>query len=755
MGLGIRNATRSVFSRTEGVGDMFWRFFHHTVSCVLTVAVFVASSAAARAQFVDLDDTAANVETSSTAADGELLDLTPTTQPFLAPESPIKVAARTQEPAAGADEGLAPIVHKQRLSAAKPEPIPMPELQEQVSPQPEREVKEVETVAVQPTPVSTAKVEPDVLKPEANSSEPLDAFDKLPSSSSSQEGPALEAAKFKTIQPGVSTKAELVKAWGEPIATGKPGDQNSSRLVYQMPSFRQIDVSIDEDDLVSGIVVHLTEAKKISHINNVLGIGRLVAVPIPDEYGEILGQAYPERGLLLGFADGLKSLRVSTILLEPLSAEMFRLRAQYDFGHHYERSLADLEQAVKLNPKDAESYWLRAQYMDLMGQTVESMKSVQKAIRLKPTDARYRLTRARLYAKTNRIRTGMDEVQEVIRELDLPAELAGRAHNLLGDMYAIGRKADHQQALKHHLKAIDFAVKVVSDERFAVRRAAKHVLVNAHGSIARDIAMGNFQRQSEVVPKWLLRATEMADEFISDDQGDDLLQMQIFRDTLASYAELASGGFDASIAIDEALKTGRAMIGKSSDRYYEIQVERMLAESLFHAAKIQRHRGEYDTALKFANNALALLDASRAEWDLVAHDHYLEAQLLFLAGSVYAVRDNNHFEAVDYYEKARRLLANAPGFTSPLYSDRSHGEMYVSMGLSYWETDEQDEAMQLTLQGATIMKDAVEDGTLKLEAMAVPYGNLAAMHSERGNSSKSQEFAELVAKIDEMGSKLR
>ena len=63
--------------------------------------------------------------------------------------------------------------------------------------------------------------------------------------------------------------------------------------------------------------------------------------------------------------------------------------------------------------------------------------------------------------------------------------------------------------------------------------------------------------------------------------------------------------------------------------------------------------------------------------------------------------------------------------------------------------------MRLTVQGAEIMKEAVEDGTLLLKAMAVPYGNLATMHGSLGNSSKSQEFAKLVAKIDKVGSKTR
>ena len=119
----------------------------------------------------------------------------------------------------------------------------------------------------------------------------------------------------------------------------------------------------------------------------------------------------------------------------------------------------------------------------------------------------------------------------------MPSEVAARAHCLLGNLLAIGPDANHEEALEHHLKAIDLGIDSTDDRRFATRRMAKHVLVDAHMSVARDIALGNFQRQQEVVPKWLLRATELADEFISDDNGDELLRLHVFRNTLPGRTE--------------------------------------------------------------------------------------------------------------------------------------------------------------------------------------------------------------------------
>ncbi len=721
--------------------------FSHSAVWVSFLSLLVASCMSIEAhawQFRDLDADAPSSETDNSDVDS-LLDLVPTNETFVAPvkekaKVEIKVPAK---PASPEPPKVAPVVEKPKLSeivVPKPEPIPMPELQADEEP------------AAIPEELIADEVEPVEEEP-AVEGNPLDWFSKN-NPGHDQHYAAIEAAKFNGIQPGFSTLEEMVENWGETTQSIEH-DDGSSTLVYEIPSFKQVDVSVDKAGIISGIIIHLAKPLSVEHVSKELGIGGLQAVPIPDQYGEVLGQAYPERGLLFSFTENIKAIRVSTILLEPVSAEMFRLRAQYDFANNYTRSLLDLTQAIKINPKDAEAHWMRAQYLDVMGKSRDAMASVQKAIRLQPTNPVYRLTRARLYAKTNRLLTGMEEVKEIIRELDLPPEINGQAHNLLGDMYAMGRRADHQLALKHHLKAIDHSVKAVSDRRFAVRRAAKHVLVNAHVSVARDIAMGNFQRQIQVVPKWLLRATEMADEFISDDQGDELLQMQIFRDTLASYAELKTGNFDAAIAVEEALRTGRQMIADASDDAYKTQVERMLAESLFHASRINRARGQYDLAMKFANNALGLLEGSKGDWEPVAHDRYLESQLYFVVGSIHAVRDSDHEEAVAWYAKARRRLTSSSSHASPLYSNRAHGEMYVSMGLSYWETQEKDDAIRLTMQGAEVMKEAVEDGTLLLKAMAVPYGNLATMHGTLGNSSKSQEFAKLVAKIDNVGSKTR
>ena len=693
-------------------------------------SAFFCSTASAW-QFQDLDATQASEEATS-----QLIDLLPTDEQFVAPvvnssrtnaEFVALAPKKESKPkvAETAKESTANKVAKAEPVPAKPEPVPMPELQ-------------------------ATKVEQEPAATEATESQPalrdpLTIFRKgLVARESTSE---IYAARFKGIQAGSSTASDVVDQWGKPLRTTKH-DDGSKTLIYHVPSFKQIDVAVS-NDMVSGILVHLPKPVDSDEVAKELGIDQFTGVPVPDEYGEVLGQAYPERGILFSFEDDTDLARVSAILLEPISSEMFRLRAQYDFEHNYKRSLADLSEAIRIDPTDAESHWLRAEFLDAVGKTRDGLKAAQKAIRLKPTNAIYRITRSRLYAKTNQLQQAIEEVRAVIDEIDMPNEVAGRAHNLLADLLAIGPQADHQEALKHHLKAVDYASKSANDRRFAVRRMAKRVLVTSHLSIARDIALGNFQRQTEVVPKWLLRATEVADEFVSDDQGDEILQMQVFRDTLASYSELQQGSFDAAMATEDALEMGRKLIADASDEYYQVTVQRLLAETLLHAGKIHRTRGKHDSALQFATSALALLDASSSNWENSSHDNYLEAELYFTIGSIHAIRDQDHQEAVEWYAKARAGFVGS-NFATSLYSNRRHGEMYVSMGLSFWENGDQDKAIKITQMGAELMKKAVESGSMQLQGMAVPYGNLAAMHAAMGDSDKSSDYAKLVAKVDEV-----
>ena len=109
---------------------------------------------------------------------------------------------------------------------------------------------------------------------------------------------------------------------------------------------------------------------------------------------------------------------------------------------------------------------------------------------------------------------------------------------MLGDLLAEGSVNQIKKAMQHHLKAIEIAAPIANDQRFQTRRMAKHILIDAHLAVARDVSLGEFQRQDEVVPKWLSRARALVEEYIQRDQGDPALRLRVYEEILATAADL-------------------------------------------------------------------------------------------------------------------------------------------------------------------------------------------------------------------------
>lgn len=554
----------------------------------------------------------------------------------------------------------------------------------------------------------------------------------------------IHATKFNEAEPGVTTIGEIRRMWGEPARTIE--EEESVKLIYHVPGFRQVDVVLDEEGIVSSMLVHLSQPIPVAQASKELGLLDFAPVPIPDEYGLLLGQGYPERGIMYSYAAGQPGVAVERLILEPITGEMFRMRAEHDFDRQYQRDLADLSEAIRRDPLDAHAHWLRSQILATTGRYASAMDSVNEAVRLAPEAGIYQLTRARLLALTGEYERGIAETKQVINNAETPAEVAARGETQLGDLLIMGDHPDYQEAMKHHLRAIDLAAKVIDERRFGIRRLAKKVLVDAHLAVAMDVALGNFQRQDEVVPKWLMRATEIAEQFITQDNGDKTMRMDVYRTSLAAFGVL-QGKFDANIAAEEAIAEGRRLIADAADPIYQQRIERSLAETLFHAVKLERAKGQLENGIRYANNSLALLKNLSSDHASNEHDQYLEGQLYFLVGSLYAVQDSDHSEAVEWYTRALPKL-NPPHISFPWLETNDLGEIFVSMGVSYWASGAKEKAIRLTQRGANLMQQSVEIGTLEQTAMAIPFGNLATMHGKLGHTKESNDFAKMASKLE-------
>ena len=77
-----------------------------------------------------------------------------------------------------------------------------------------------------------------------------------------------------------------------------------------------------------------------------------------------------------------------------------------------------------------------------------------------------------------------------------------------------------------------------------------------------------------------------------------------------------------------------------------------------------------------------------------------------------------------------------------------HGETFVSMGVSYWEANQRQKAVELTGQGIDRMEQAVQSKLIEESALAIPYGNLATMHRQLGQDSQAEQYVRKAARLE-------
>lgn len=549
---------------------------------------------------------------------------------------------------------------------------------------------------------------------------------------------------FNGVTLGESTPEDVKTAWGPPEE--KSTDQGTTRYRYEIEPFKSVDVAFADGTALS-IIVDLGQAFSPDDVRRELGIGDLAPVEVRDEAGRTLGVVYPERGVSLRFDDAVGDRRVTYIGLDRIDARPFVLRAEQIMDKDWTWALADLEAALSLDPKSSRSLWLKARILQDIGKRREALTAVEGALALEPKGAEYLLTRAALLAEAGLFDAALADSLAVIDGTAGAPHLQARAWCLRGDLFADGPDRNYGQAMDAHTRAVRLAETAVDDKRLAVRRTAKDVLIDAHLGIAEDIAWGDWKGKEEVVAKWLDKARRMADQWSQAGEASPDMRLVVRRRAAACCVGLQGLG-DPSTWADELLAQSNQLATADDDdplrRGYE-QWECGLG--LYDALQAYHARGEADAAVKCGEAAVELLTAGREGRDVRPTDAYMFGRLYFRIGSIYAVRRQDHAEAVAWFDRAAPLLERP--LPEAVAADRGRqGETLVSMGVSYWAVGKRERAMELTSAGSRYMQAAVEDGTLSADAMAVPYSNLAAMHRHLGDDSAGKRFAEMAGRAE-------
>ncbi|HZZ27491.1 MAG TPA: hypothetical protein VFE46_05735 [Pirellulales bacterium] len=551
----------------------------------------------------------------------------------------------------------------------------------------------------------------------------------------------VEPASFSGVQPGVTTMEQLTEKWGKGEEVSH--DDNQTVLHFTRPTFPHVEVTV-ADGKVRSIVIDLDQAVPTDVLAQQLQLTDVRPVDVPDDSGELLGQAYPERGVLFSITPDGK--RVSHVVLDKIDLSTFALRAEVELQSHTRASLADLDYVLAHQSKNARALWLRGRLMAILARYDEAADDVEAALEISPKQPLYHLTHAEILSQQGHYNDAAQEIKNVMAATNLANEIKARALCELGDIEADSPVHDYKSALEHHQTAIKLADPLSIDKRLLVRRAAKLILIDAHLAVAHDVACGFWQEKETAVPKWLGRAQAYVDDFIAHEDEDPGLRLHLALGALRACAG-ADGKVDSIPWARMALKTGKPLIQVATDPWTKDALQWTLGIALADGLMADELHGAVQHALPNTALTITYLETGAKGRRETPADVFRLGWLYYRMGSLHALQRNDHKTAIAWYEKAFPLLDRP--LPATLRNQQGHyGEWLVSMGISYWNDGNHDFALQLTDAGVQHIQEAVKRNLVDEKSLAIPYGNLAFMHEALGHKNEAQNFAQLAAKYD-------
>lgn len=559
--------------------------------------------------------------------------------------------------------------------------------------------------------------------------------------------PQPEAASFAGITPGESMMDQVEESWDAPAEIVRQDGVIIHR--YKIEPFERIEV-VFAGEKVATIIVRLEGSLPADKLSQELKIDDITPVFVSGELGEILGQAFPERGVLFAFdqkaalTDGPAN-PVTEIVLEPLGPDPFVLRAESRLDSHFDENLRDLELAIKLDPNHARAHWLYSRVLCAVGRTDEAVTAIKKSIKFDDKNAQYRVTYAQILDQLGDPAEAIAQAKAAVERSKKRPHIKARALCLVGDLLNAAATPDMAEALKYHTEAIKTAEPILSNRHPAVRKIAKEVIIDAHLGAASDIAWGEWSSKGKAVDRWTALAAAFAEEFIANDGGTDEHRFRVASRALAAYVGTV-GELDPTEWAEESLHVGEQLIKQSVDPTVRQQLEWETGMAAFNAVQVYQARKDQESSLKYGELAAKHLEAGRLESE--PEQGYLLGRLHFRLGTIHALAQEDHEAAVVCYERASKLFEQPVPNQSSVEVGRQ-GEAYVSMGVSFWEVGRKEEAIEMTKQGVDLVKQAVTAGVMPESALVVPYENLANMQRYEGQTNAAALTQQLANTIKE------
>ena len=557
--------------------------------------------------------------------------------------------------------------------------------------------------------------------------------------------PPVETAVIEGIVPGMSTAEQLNQRWGEPFEESIDGDQVSQS--YSMPPLNHIIVTL-RGGIVRSIVIHLETPFREEEVRASLHEELLRSKPvlIPDESGGIIGEIFPEKGVMFIFAPQKAQNRgffVQQIGIEPVSAEPFVLRAEAILHAQPSEAKLDLRDAIRLKSDHARAHWLLAQIELLAGNVESALLSNEKAIQFEEQRPSYHLTFAQALTQMNRVEEAKQYLQETIVICDRFPHERAKALMMLGELYRISLNPDHALAYECHEEAIRIATALLNHNNQTVRLTAKDVLFEAHLATAKAIAWGRWDKK-ERLKMWIDRAKVLArdPELIAAPRYSREYKFKIAACALATLVDVPET-LNIDVYVEDVIDAGNELIQSTDDPILRAKFHWDTGISLYDAVQIFQRRQQYSAALRYGELAAKYMEIGMKNRNSEA-DLLLLGRLYYRLGTFHAVGMNNHRASIEWYDLAKpiyeKLLPKIDVGALEIF-----GRALVSMGCSYWETDQREEAVRLTERGARQLERGVRERVIDESELGTPYTNLARMYRELGNQKEAAKYMRLAS----------
>ena len=603
-----------------------------------------------------------------------------------------------------------------------------------------------ERVAVLPKPTepsaSTTPAEPTAGQPVAEPQPSVTA----PIAVTPDEMPTLsiDPASFRGALPGKTTRQEIETAWGAGEAF--TSEDGAAGLAWTIEPFERVEVRL-EGEVASSISIKLAEPVPLGDLARQLEIADLRTVAVKDDQDIRIGEVYPERGVIISVEPGTSN--ATAILIEPLDADSFVLRAEGEIDKCSAYAVADLQYAIQIDPQHVRAQRLLLAMTSDQGKWRQALRLAESAGRLDPDDVWTKLKHAGVLVALNRpeeARVVLDRATALASSS--PLVLAQTAR-LSGRIHLAQKSPDYQKAVDQFGEAIRRASPLLTKQSPALQAAAREVLLDAHLGTALAIAKGTWQQKSRVIPKWVSRADAVVKEFTGDEQERQVLELQLCRGALA-----VSAGSNEAIEplpwVKRLLELRDTMGDGIGDPWRRRQMDWDVGQALADALTAAQKRGDATDMLDNATLTAAYLERGSEHRELTAAERKGLGELMFRIGIMHSLQRGDHPTAVTWFDRAIPLWDDNDRFDREGELGRL-GESYVSMAISYWQVGRREDAVTLSRRGVDLMVAAVDKSQLEERALAVAYGNLATMYAEEGDDQQSKNYAEMASRAEATG----